>query len=229
MLRDQHGYGKNQEWVADLLARSQVPRIHRLPRVLERESKQAGAQARASVNPVARELRTPERVVWAVKQLAVAPADDILEVGCGPGHAVALVCPGLVRGTVTAIDRSELQVEKARALNRRFMEQGRARIEVTTLSDAPAALARRFSKVFAINVNAFWTEPESISTLRELLRPGGRVYLVYEPPSAAGSRKLRASVPELLSSRGFAVEDIRTSSARSRVMLCVVASRSKGA
>jgi protein-L-isoaspartate O-methyltransferase len=177
---------------------------------------------------VARESAIPERVVWGVKQLAVAPADDILEVGCGPGYAVALVCPALVRGTMTAIDRSELQVEKARALNRRFVEHGRARIEVMTLSDAPAALAQRFSKVFAINVNAFWTEPASITHLDALLRPGGRVYLVYEPPSAAVSRKLHGLVPELLSARGFVADDVRTSSSRSAVTLCVVARKAKG-
>lgn len=36
------------------------------------------------------------------------------------------------------------------------------------------------------NVNAFWTAPApSITSARRLLRRRGRLYVIYEPPSAA--------------------------------------------
>ena len=168
--------------------------------------------------------KVPARVVWAVEQLAPAPSDNILEIGCGPGLVVARVCPRLVRGTITAIDRSALQVKKARAVNRDFVASGRARIEIMTLTDAPAALRQRFAKVLAVNVNAFWTEPDtSITSLRALLRSGGRAFLVYEAPSAAGARKLRASLPQILSARGLSVEDVRVGSQPAAPRFCVVA------
>lgn len=166
----------------------------------------------------------PSRIVWAVEQLAPAPSDHILEIGCGPGHAVALVCPRLARGTIIAIDRSALQIEKARALNHDFVKQGRARIESMTLADAPAALGLRFAKVLAINVNAFWTDPApSIASLSALLRASGRAFLVYEAPSAAGARKVRSALPDSLSAGGLDVEEVRVASSRKQAMICVVA------
>jgi protein-L-isoaspartate O-methyltransferase len=168
--------------------------------------------------------RAPERVVWGVEQLAPAPADHVLEIGCGPGYGVALLCQKLARGSVTAIDRSALQVEKARSLNRECIASGRARVEAITLAEAPVALGKRFLKVLAINVNAFWTEPAaSLSSLAALLRRGGRAFLVYEAPSAAGLHQLRTTLPRLLSTHGFNVDEVRVPGARKSPMLCVVA------
>ena len=52
-----------------------------------------------------------ERFVWAVDTLAPDPADRVLEVGCGHGVAVSLVCAQLTSGRITAIDRSTKMIE----------------------------------------------------------------------------------------------------------------------
>lgn len=168
----------------------------------------------------------PSRVVWAVEQLSIQPADQLLEIGCGAGHAVALICSRLNGGTITAIDRSALQAGRARARNRACVEAGKASIHKLSLDEAPARLARTFRKVFAINVNAFWTDPRaSLPELKQLLAPRARAraYLVYEPPSAAVLRRLAASLPTLLDEAEFEVEEVRVAKPASANLLAVVA------
>ncbi len=157
---------------------------------------------------------------WAVELLDVQPTDHILEIGCGPGHAIALVCAMLSSGTITAIDRSEIAVARARARNAACLATGRARIERRTLTEAN--LGGRFAKIFAINVNAFWTTPApSFAALARLLRPTGKAYLIYEPPSAARLRGARDSLPARFEEHRFHVTDVHVQRFRASYGLCI--------
>jgi len=163
----------------------------------------------------------PERARWAVELLHVRPSDHVLEIGCGPGYAVALVCARLTRGTITAIDRSPVAVARARERNRACIAAGRVHIEHASL--ATAALGRRFRKAFAINVNAFWTSPPAaLEALARLVHPQGSAYLVYEPPTAGRLRALRDSLPARLEENGFRVTAVRVERFRSSYGLCVI-------
>ena len=165
--------------------------------------------------------RVPERLKWTVALLGVQPTDHLLEIGCGPGHAVALVCARLTRGTITAIDRSATMVARARARNAAGLAAGHVRIERRALTEA--ALGRRFGKVFAVNVNAFWTAPApSLAALGRLLERAGTAYLVYEPPTAARLRELRQSLPAQLEAHGFLVADVQVERFRATHGLCVM-------
>jgi SAM-dependent methyltransferase len=167
----------------------------------------------------------PERVLWAVDRVAARPRERVLEIGCGPGQAVALLCRAVTRGTVVAIDRSALQVTRAREHNRSALLAGRARIETLSLEDAPDTFGESaFTKVLAINVNVFWTSPaQSLPVLGRLLHPRGAAYLVYEPPSTTALRKLQRELPVLVQEHGLVVEDLQLAAFRASQALCLSA------
>lgn len=166
----------------------------------------------------------PERVRWAVAQVVLRPSDRVLEVGCGPGHAVALLCGQREHRDVTAIDRSALQVARARTRNRVWVEKGAARLHHLALEDAPRALGEaRFDALLAVNVNVYWTSASTaLPASADLLVSRGRAYLVYEPPSAARSRSIEKLLTALLPAHGFRVEDIRTTAFRKGHGLCII-------
>jgi ubiquinone/menaquinone biosynthesis C-methylase UbiE len=57
--------------------------------------------------------QVPERIRWAVRTMAPGPDDHLLEIGCGPGVAVAHVCQRLAGGQILAIDRSATAIARA--------------------------------------------------------------------------------------------------------------------
>jgi SAM-dependent methyltransferase len=144
----------------------------------------------------------PDRIAWAVELLDPQPGDRILEIGCGPGVAAALVCERLAdTGHLTAIDRSATAV----ARTRRRLGTGRATVLQTDLAGFEAP-ADSFDKAFAVNVNLFWTGPgdAELAALRAVVRPGGVIRLVYEGPPAGGGRDVAPAVTAALGRIGCA-------------------------
>jgi cyclopropane fatty-acyl-phospholipid synthase-like methyltransferase len=167
-----------------------------------------------------------ERLAWAVDVLAVEPGDRLLEVGCGHGVAVSLVCARLVGGRITAIDRSRKMIDMARRRNREHLDAGRASLEAVTFEEAKLGRAS-FDKVFAIHVALFWRRPrEALAKLRELLAPGGRLYLFAQEPGwsdVRGPRAFAERLTDILESEGFAVDEAVAAELSSAPALAVIA------
>jgi SAM-dependent methyltransferase len=127
----------------------------------------------------------PERIRWAVRVMAPHPDDRLLEIGCGPGVAVSLVCEQLAGGRITAIDRSATAIRRAAARNAGHVAAGRAVLRATALESLhPADLPDGpggYDKVFAMNVNLFWVRDPAreLELIRALLKPGGALFLFY--------------------------------------------------
>ena len=156
----------------------------------------------------------PDRIRWAVETLAVEPGDRLLEIGGGPGVAASLVCERLDRGSLLLIDRSTTAIERARRRNPEHLASGRLALETVDVVDfAPGAA--RFDKVFAVNVNVFWTTPatEELARIRRALQRDGRLFLFYETPSAARARQAVGGVVDALRATGFAQPQLVSRSA----------------
>lgn len=143
----------------------------------------------------------------AVEHLDVRPADHILEIGGGRGLAAALICARLDGGRLVGIDRSATATAAAAAHNADAVAAGTARFLTLALEDADPAGLGRFHKVFAVNVNLFWVRPaqRELRLIGNLLWPGGRLVLCYDPPDLSRLTRLDAMLTEHLAAAGFRV------------------------
>src|ERR671911_103389 len=146
--------------------------------------------------------KASERFVWAVDTLEVRPADRLLEVGCGHGVAVSLVCERLTTGTITAIDRSPKMIEMATRRNR-----------------------GRFDKVFAFNVAPFWLQPEAaLGAVRQHLGRDGAVYIFWDARHSAPerARDLGNELADRLREGGFSVDRVLVEDLRPVPAVCAI-------
>jgi cyclopropane fatty-acyl-phospholipid synthase-like methyltransferase len=156
----------------------------------------------------------PERIRFAVETLAIEPGDRLLEIGGGPGVAASLICERLDGGRLLLIDRSATAIERTRRRNPEHVASGRLALDTVDVADFDPRNAG-FDKVFAINVNVFWTTPaaEELARIRTALEHEGRLFLFYETPSAARARQAVARVVDALQANGFGEPRLITRSA----------------
>ncbi|GIG28296.1 SAM-dependent methyltransferase [Cellulomonas marina] len=133
--------------------------------------------------------RPPARVRGAVDLLAPAlverPHARVLEVGCGVGHGLALLCALLPDGHVTGLDRSSSALAHAERRLARPLDEGRADLQHRDLTAFRPD--RPYDAVLAVDVNAFWTDQAgpAAPAVRDLLAPGGVVLLAFSSPAGA--------------------------------------------
>jgi ubiquinone/menaquinone biosynthesis C-methylase UbiE len=135
--------------------------------------------------------------------LDVAPAEEVLEVGFGPGVAIALLASKATDGRVAGIDVSKEMVEQATARNAAAIRAGAVDLRHGTVERMPFE-DEAFDLALAINSMQAWPDADAgLREIRRVLRPGGRVALAFTPRSG----QPRAGVTERLQAAGF--EDAR--------------------
>jgi cyclopropane fatty-acyl-phospholipid synthase-like methyltransferase len=172
--------------------------------------------------------KIPERLVWAVEQLNVQGHERLLEIGCGRGVAVSLVCPLLTSGTIAAIDRSAVAIDAARQRNEEQVAAGKASFRHAALEDLGGS-ARSFDKIFAVNVNLFWLDAaKGLDVVRKQFAPDGTLFLFYEPPSLEARKKTETKLLATLTANGFEVSEMIEADATLSCLFGVVARPSEG-
>jgi ubiquinone/menaquinone biosynthesis C-methylase UbiE len=151
---------------------------------------------------------------WAVELLEIQPTDRVIELGCGPGVAVAALADRATRGLVVGVDHSEVVIAQARRRNADAIRQGRVRlihapVERLRATDGP------FDAALAVNTVGMWPEPTA--RLREIgrqLRGGGRIALVSQPrcpgATAATSSAAADRLATQLSDAGYTLARVET-------------------
>lgn len=144
---------------------------------------------------------------WVVGLLDVQPTDRILEVGFGPGIAIAEFARRAAEGHVVGVDHSAVMVAQARRRNAAAVRSGRVELIQASVAALPR-FALPFDVALAVNTVGMWPEPvQRLTELRALLRPGGRIALVSQPrcPGATAETSARAATElgDLLTRAGF--------------------------
>jgi cyclopropane fatty-acyl-phospholipid synthase-like methyltransferase len=167
--------------------------------------------------------KIPERLRWAVEELKIAGDERLLEIGCGRGVAVSLICPLLTTGSITAIDRSATAIDAARLRNKDHVAAGKVSFRHIALEDMTGP-AQSLDKIFAVNVNLFWLDAaRDLDTVRKLLAPGGTLFLFYEPPSLAGRKQAEAKLLANLEANRFEILEVIEADASRSSLFGVIA------
>jgi ubiquinone/menaquinone biosynthesis C-methylase UbiE len=137
------------------------------------------------------------RSAWAVAMLDVQPGERVLEVGFGPGLAVADLCRRVGEsGAVYGIDHSDVMVHQASRRNASAIEAGRVVLVHASVDRLPPELDGPFDAILTVNSFGFWPAPvDRLAELRGLLAPGGRFAIVSQPrcPGATRDTSLKAA------------------------------------
>ena len=120
---------------------------------------------------------TGEANRWMVDCLEVGPGDRFLDVGCGPGLAVAHAAQN--RGAqVVGVDASEVMVRQAHRRNRQGLREGRVAIHRADAAHLPFPDAA-FTAAGSLNSLQFWPAPaDGLAEMHRVLVPGGRSAVV---------------------------------------------------
>jgi SAM-dependent methyltransferase len=145
---------------------------------------------------------------WVVSLLDARPTDRVLEVGFGPGVAIAALAQRVTRGVVFGIDHSAVMVRVAGRRNAAAVRAHRVVLRQAAVDRLPS-FDDPLDAVFAVNSAGSWPEPvDRLRELRGLLRPGGRIALASQPRSPGATRETTAraarELEDLLARAGFA-------------------------
>jgi len=146
-----------------------------------------------------------ERSRRTLELLEIQPHDRVLEIGFGPGLALAWAAEIAYRGKVVGIDHSEVMFGQAARRNAAAMAAGRVELHLASLDTLPSFEAP-FDKALAVNVYMFWDDaPAALRRVSALLRPGGTFAVTHQPRHRGATAEDTARAGDRIAS------DLRTS------------------
>jgi ubiquinone/menaquinone biosynthesis C-methylase UbiE len=154
-----------------------------------------------------------------VGMLELGGTEEVLEIGFGPGVAVAALVPRLPGGHVCGVDPSPVMLRQASRRNRPAVRAERVQLRLGTAGALPWP-DQHFAAVYSVNALQFWHLDADLQEVRRVLIPGGQLALgVHEWAGKARrdapTRDLAREVPTALERAGFDLGDVKRVRARS--------------
>lgn len=168
-----------------------------------------GPVGRAAGWVMAHRSSNRRRNSWVVSLLDVQPSDRILEIGFGPGRAIAELNRRIGdSGHIYGVDHSDVMLRQATRRNAAAIRAGRTTLIQASVDHLPPALDGPFDAILTVNSLGFWPNPaEQLQQLRRRLAPGGRIAIASQPrcPGAtpATSRNTARDIEHQLTDAGF--------------------------
>ena len=168
-----------------------------------------GAAGRAAGWVLAHRSSNRQRNSWVVSLLDVQPTDRVLEIGFGPGLAIAELSRRVGdSGHVYGIDHSEVMLRLATRRNASAIAAGRVSLSRASVDHLPPSLVGPFDAILTVNSLGFWPAPtERLEELRRRLRPGGLIAIASQPrcpgATASTSRNAAGEIEALLQQAGY--------------------------
>jgi SAM-dependent methyltransferase len=169
-----------------------------------------------------------------VEELAVGPDDRVLEIGCGPGVALAAAHARAGRGLVVGIDPSAVMVAQARRRLRAAIRSGEVAVTCAA-AESVSYPADTFTRAFTVNTIDHWTSiPTGLSELRRVLAPGARLSIGLrreraqagrDPHAHGASERDIAALCAQLAEAGFSEVEVRDHDLGREILAIVSATR----
>ncbi len=201
---------------------------------------------------LARQLSKPSRVIgplvlaplWnrrnqalndsALRLLALAPTDHVLEIGFGGGYLLGQALARVTQGTVAGIDASAAMTDHCRSRYRHALVSGQLELENASVSEIPYA-DERFNKVYSVNSLFYWLDiRQGIQECWRVTREGGALVLVFTSRASLKDRSFAqhgltlqdgADIGQTMKEVGYDVGRIEEASDQHRSYWCVVGTK----
>ncbi|WP_132187884.1 MULTISPECIES: class I SAM-dependent methyltransferase [Kribbella] len=127
------------------------------------------------------------------------------------GAAAQLVCERLTTGHLLATDRSAVAVNRTAGRNPQYVKAGRLTVQRTALDELKLP-EDSIDKAFCVNVNLFWVSDAEaeLAALRQGLRSGAPLFILYGAEGPTGGDRVTALVAEAVKAAGFDTVEVVT-------------------
>ena len=106
---------------------------------------------------------------WTLALLGISSAENILEIGYGPGKAIQKAYMACPKCKIVGVDHSEEMLASASRLNREAIAAGTVDLKVGNVESLDFSDST-FDKAFSINCIYFWPEPSQERHIRNMVK-----------------------------------------------------------